>query len=115
MVARTVAIWRASDGAVDIQEANPSSEHVARPAGLVLGLLSPVARNKGKFSTAIVTFPLPASTKLINLSPYRANPDQDTVIDQCVNGAPFTFGIKSQFCCCFLLRLVKWVFRAHTY
>ena len=42
MVARTVATWCTSDGAVQVQVANPSSEHVALPAGLKLGSLSPV-------------------------------------------------------------------------
>ena len=42
IVARTVATWRACDGSVDVQVANPSSEHVALPVGLVLGSLSPV-------------------------------------------------------------------------
>ena len=41
MVTRTVATWCTSDdGAVQVQVANPSSEHVALPAGLKLGSLS---------------------------------------------------------------------------
>ena len=42
MVARTVTTWGAKDGSVKVQVANPSSEHVALPAGLILGSLSPV-------------------------------------------------------------------------
>ena len=42
MVVSAVATWCTSDGAVQVQVANPSSEHVALPAGLKLGSLSPV-------------------------------------------------------------------------
>ena len=42
MVARTLATWKASDGSVDVQVCNPSSEHVVLPAELIIARLSPV-------------------------------------------------------------------------
>ena len=154
MVARTVATWCTSDGAVQVQVANPSSEHVALPAGLRLGSLSPVhiatvkrapindtyvssvaaspqtptdratakaelmeqlasafvnstfspeqkneimdlcarfrpvfsssSEELGKCKTAVATFLLLPGTKPVNIPPYRANPRQEKVIDECV-------------------------------
>ena len=42
IVARTLATWKASDGSVDVQVCNPSSEHVVLPAEMVIDRLSPV-------------------------------------------------------------------------
>ena len=152
MMARTVTTSDAKDGSVKVQVANPSSEHVAMPAGLILGslslvtittveqssstsvssiavspqspsdratakadLLEPLAsafvnstfsvaqineimelcakyrpvfslssKEQGKCKTAVATFPLSSGTKPVNIPPYRANPRQEKVIDQCV-------------------------------